>query len=981
MVGKFLAIGKACLVTIVAVLSLFFFKRLTDHYLVFVETPFQFFMVSTLIASWYGGFSQGLASIALAILLSVAYFFPDFRTLGSLGPATELRIALFALNGTIVSGICWTLQRARRSLDEAREQLYTGDQFRSIYDSNMIGLLFARLDGSILKANDYVLEMLGYSRDDLLQGRVNWLQITPDEHMSATREAIERLSHQDVIRPFEKQFLHKDGRPISVLIGSAILDRARDLIVTFVLDITDRKLNQDALNRAYAELEEKVARRTHELSESRSFLDSIIEHLPVMLFIKDATDLKFVRFNKAGEELIGHSREELIGKTDFDFFPAEQAASFIAKDRQVLEGAKVVDIAEEPIQTKRGERILHTRKIPIIGKDGKPSFLLGVSEDITDMKAAEAQSIRLMEESAARREAERVAQQMAFSAEAVRILSSSLNYKDTLHSFARLVVPRMADLCSIDIIEENEQPHTIIHIHRDPETTNRMADYLQRFPKNWNAKIGSGAAMRSGRPILISEFGEEHVKMLGVTEEQHEFLLSLKIRSAMFVPLQVYDKVLGTLSFALSDTDRRYTDLDLSFATDFARGASFAIENARLFERAHEANRAKSAFLANMSHEIRTPLGAMLGFAELTLESKRLASEEQVHMRTIIRNGRQLLRIVNDILDLSKVESDRLSIEQIQFSFHQLVEDIESLLHLQAEEKGLALRFHRPDNLPDTLVCDPTRVRQILINVIGNALKFTDQGGVDVSLGVEPQEDGNGYLIEARVQDSGIGITTEQAKRLFRPFAQGDSSMTRKFGGTGLGLYLSKRLAQVLGGDLVLEKSHPGKGSLFRITFKALKASAEIPLHGNRRPVEDFSVNLQVTEGASVGKLKVLVADDAPDNRLLVSHYVSQMGYSVETAEDGRQAVDKALQGDFDVILMDIQMPRMDGFQALEHLRKENYTGPIVALTAHAMKGDRERCIEAGFDSYLVKPIDKTSLSNLLKGNTLRGKRSHEPRA
>lgn len=393
------------------------------------------------------------------------------------------------------------------------------------------------------------------------------------------------------------------------------------------------------------------------------------------------------------------------------------------------------------------------------------------------------------------------------------------------------------------------------------------------------------------------------------------------------------------------------------------------LKNAK--NQAESANQAKSVFLANMSHEIRTPLGAILGFAELMTNPQQSPSERQDCIMTIMRNGVQLSKVLNDILDLSKIELQKLDIEKVPFSLIEVIEDVMSLLRLKAQENDTLLVVNFVSLLPEKILSDPNRLRQILINIVGNAIKFTNQGQVSVRVSLmQPENKKNSPLIKFEIKDTGTGIASDKVGKLFQPFTQADSSMTRKFGGSGLGLSLSRNLARTLGGDLILAESTPGKGSTFVLTIDC----------GSLENLRAFSQDeiqkpksLEPTEEDDQSKLhdkKILVVDDSPDNRVLVRHYLSHVGARVELAENGLIGMNLALENDYSVVLMDIQMPVMDGYKAVSMLREKGYKKPIVALTAHAMKGDREQCLRAGFDDHLSKPINRATLIETLKKAT-----------
>jgi signal transduction histidine kinase len=373
-----------------------------------------------------------------------------------------------------------------------------------------------------------------------------------------------------------------------------------------------------------------------------------------------------------------------------------------------------------------------------------------------------------------------------------------------------------------------------------------------------------------------------------------------------------------------------------------------------------EANRAKSDFLANISHEIRTPLGAVLGFAELLMESGVSEREKHVYMTAIKRNGQMLSALINDILELAKVEAGRIEIERIEFSLSELLAEVVSALEPQASKKGLPLHVERGSRLPETLKADPIRLKQILMNILGNAVKFTSQGSVVLRLDVENRAESEADLI-IEVEDTGVGISARQIDRLFKPFTQVDTSTTRRFGGTGLGLVLSQKLARAMGGDLKLKWSIPGGGSCFEIRIKAeVEKQAQVQLeNGERAEVTPARLPL-------AGR-QILVVDDSLDNQMLISRILKLLGSEVDLAGDGEEAIDKALAKAYDIVLMDLQMPKLGGVEATKRLREQGFERPIVALTAHALKGDRQKCLSVGCTDYLTKPIQRQHLVQVLE--------------
>lgn len=371
-----------------------------------------------------------------------------------------------------------------------------------------------------------------------------------------------------------------------------------------------------------------------------------------------------------------------------------------------------------------------------------------------------------------------------------------------------------------------------------------------------------------------------------------------------------------------------------------------------------DAARAKSDFLANMSHEIRTPMNAVLGYADLLLAADLTPQARAEHAQTIRANGEHLLALLNDVLDLSKLDAGRMSVESIAFDPRELVAEVAAIVRPRAEQAGLTLEV-RADGETPALVCgDPTRLRQIALNLASNAVKFTRAGAVGISLSCAPATAGRRRLCVA-VSDTGVGLSPAELGRLFQAFSQADSSTTRRFGGTGLGLSISQRLAALLDGEITVE-SAPGRGSTF--TLSLLVGDAPDAPMAPAGPISLTSLEPPPTPSIAVTG-RVLVAEDVAVNRRLLAILLEGVGAVVTPADDGAAAVARALEGPpFDLILMDMQMPERDGYDATADLRRAGYAGPIVALTAHAMAEDRARCLAAGCDDYLTKPIDRRAL-------------------
>lgn len=385
-----------------------------------------------------------------------------------------------------------------------------------------------------------------------------------------------------------------------------------------------------------------------------------------------------------------------------------------------------------------------------------------------------------------------------------------------------------------------------------------------------------------------------------------------------------------------------------------------------LYQMAEAATKAKSEFLANMSHEIRTPLTAILGYTELLLSDAKNSEafpQTREALEIIYRNGQYLLRLIEDILDLAKIEAGRLRVEKSRCHLPTLMTDILSLMRVRAAAKNLELTIVNEGPVPEYIETDPIRLRQILINLIGNAIKFTELGGVRVVVRTTQAEDG-GVRLAFDVVDSGIGIPPEQLEKIFEPFHQVDSSATRRHGGSGLGLTISRRLARMLGGDITV-RSTVGKGSTFTLTIDPGDLLRANLIFEGITAVQRQLGPLNEAKAEEIRfSGRILLAEDGPDNQRFFEFILRRAGAEVTLVEDGQRAVDSALSAaqagqPFDLILMDMQMPVLDGYEATRRLRAAGYIGPIVALTAHAMEGAAEECLAAGCDDYIAKPVDR----------------------
>lgn len=373
-------------------------------------------------------------------------------------------------------------------------------------------------------------------------------------------------------------------------------------------------------------------------------------------------------------------------------------------------------------------------------------------------------------------------------------------------------------------------------------------------------------------------------------------------------------------------------------------------------KRVEEASVIKEQFMANMSHEIRTPMNAIIGFNDRLIKTK-LNDEQQEYVAAVKTSGENLLTIINDILDFSKIEAGMVTIEHIRFNLHELLQNVYKLFFLKAKEKNISLRLHYPKDIPEFLMGDPTRLTQILINLVGNALKFTGQGNIDITVEVI-KDDIQNATVQFKVKDTGIGILEEKISEVFERFTQAESDTSRIFGGTGLGLSIVKKLVELQSGTITVE-SIKEEGSLFKFTIPYKKA----PVVATTIKTPPEKIHHAVTND----KIKILIVEDNLLNQKLAAFMLTDFGYAFDICGNGKLAVDKLEQDVYDLVLMDIQMPEMDGYEATGVIRKKlKLNIPIVAMTAHAMPGEKDKCLGFGMTDYISKPIKETDLHNLI---------------
>ncbi len=735
--------------------------------------------------------------------------------------------------------------------------------------------------------------------------------------------------HYRIVRPSDWAIRWLEGR------GQAKYndDGEANCLLGIVSDITEKKLLQLEAERA------------------RQELHNYFMQAPVPLVILTGPDHHFTLANAPYERLVGR---KVVGKTVREAFSDKIAKDFIPLLDQVYRTGVPYVGNELPIQfpDENGKDIDYWINVgyqPARDKQGNTIGLFVIVHDVTEQVLAR----KNLENSEA------------------RLLQS----ESMLKTLKQIAENERAKLASIFA-----QSPGAIAVFEGPNHVFTMANpaYVTQFFGGRQDLIGQSVskavpeAVEQGFEKLLNTVYQTGVPYIGIETPIDLLQPDGKMRkfhlNLVYQPLRdTAEKITGIVAVITDVTEQVATRIRLQESEARLQAAK---------SEAEKANQTKSSFLANMSHEIRTPLSAILGFTDLLKDSELSFRERNQFLETISRNGKALTTIIDDILDLAKVESGKLDIENLNFSLFDLIDDVMDVFRERTHSKNIFLRAHLNKNTPARVFSDPTRIRQILINLVGNAVKFTTNGGVTIEVSASENSDEKTQFT-ILVKDTGVGLTSEQKERLFQPFMQADNSTTRKFGGTGLGLALSKRLAGALGGDIFIEANENAQnGCTFGFTFAASvpkQSVTDVKIKDNTQ--KNIEQNDQLLSGVSV-----LLAEDSTDNQLLVRLVLTKQGATVETANNGVEAFKMGMNGNFDIALMDIQMPEMDGYEATRALREAGFKKPIVALTAHAMPEERARTLAAGCSAHLTKPLNQAELIETIERLTSYTKNNVDPR-
>jgi PAS domain S-box-containing protein len=763
--------------------------------------PFVLFFGAVLGTSLFAGVGPAICAVLLSMPLG-AYTF--VMGAGYSVVQASFQSLLFAVDGILVIYLTSLTKKGARSLEDANRQgSESEEKYRALFDSIdegfcVVEVLFDDADNPVdyrfldvnrvFEKQTGIKNAIGHRMREIAPAHEeHWFQIYGQIALTGEPRRFENPA--DALGRFYDVYAFRIGRP-----------EQRHVAILFN-DITERKQADEALR---VDISERT-RIEKDLKAANAFLDAIIEHIPLVLFLKEAKSLRYVRLNRAGEDLLGWPKETFIGKNDYDLWPRPQAEFFVEKDRETLKG-KMIDIAEESIQTRhQGVRILHTKKVPILDAAGHPMFLLGISEDITERR--------------------RIEKEQQFLADVSVALSASLEYEETLANVARLAVQNFADWSAVDVIDEEGKFSRLKVASADPAQA-ALCAVLEQMPRDRDLPHLMRSVIESKRPIVVEHVTRPYIESHARGPAHLQALLATGVTSFVAVPLLVRGQPLGALFLGSSTLPHVMGQRDLRLAEALAYRAATAIENARLYRSSVHATHLRDQLLGVVAHDLRNPLSAIL--AQLWALRPHGAKSERRSVKpvqVIERAAKRMNRLIQDLLDVAVMESGQLTIERAQLAPRDLIVGAVDMERPLASSSSLELRVDLDGDLPD-IWGDKDRLLQVFENLIGNAIKFTKAGG-RITVGAASRD----HEVVFRVADTGAGIAPENLPRVFDRFWQGSRAGRA---GAGLGLPITKGIVEAHRGRIWVE-SVAGSGSTFFFTIPTASAAQE-RLSDRRRP-------------------------------------------------------------------------------------------------------------------------------------------------
>ncbi len=791
---------------------------------------------------------------------------------------------------------------------KAQEELKESeDKFRTLAESSPYAIMIYQ-DDYWIYSNPAGMQLSGYSAKELY--KMKFWEFAVDEHQDLVKKhGLRRQDGKQTKPTYEFKIRTKEGEEKWVyLSGSSLLYKGGFAGIISVIDITERKIAEDSIHR------------------EQMILRTLIDNLPDTIYFKDIEGRKIVA-NKADLKLMGISDEaQALGKTDIDMFGNEIGQKGYYDDMQVISKGLPLINSENEVEDAEGKKHwLLTSKIPLYGENGKVTGLVGIGHDITVRKQAEQIQWVLLNIS----NAVMITDELGELFEKIRTLLGTL--LDTTNFFIAFY-DEIDEMLSIPYLKDEK-------------------DKIVQWPVGNSA---TGYIIKNKRSLLIGKDDIEILSQHGVIE-----IVGEPCFMWLGVPLIVGEKAIGALVIQSYDSTSAFSLKDVEMLEFVSRQLSLSIQRKKAEQdirdalaKAEESDRLKTAFLNNMSHEIRTPLNGILGFTSLLEDADTSPEDQQFFHRIINQNGEQLLAIINDIISIATIEAGQEKVREAITNVNEMLSMLFEQFKLQGTGKKLILNYRTFLRSEDSVIkTDETKLRQILTNLIGNALKFTEQGMVEFGC----RKVGN--MIEFFVTDTGIGIPPDLHEVIFDRFRQINLNPKKEYGGNGLGLAISKAFVELLGGSIRLE-STPGKGTTF--WFSIPYSQVGIPVEQSVPVVNQIPI--------ANGKVKtLLVAEDVYTNYQLLEVILKKLNYKVIHVLNGIEAVESCRSNpQIDLVLMDMKMPEMDGYEATGIIKKLRPDLPVIAVTAYAQGGDRERALKAGCDDYISKPIKPEILMGVL---------------
>jgi PAS domain S-box-containing protein len=814
--------------------------------------------------------------------------------------------------GKFVHTRCFTRDVTdRKRADEETARLAAIVEFS---DDAIIG---KTLEGIIVSWNDAAERMYGYAAEEAIGQHISLL--APHERIEELSGIMSKLRNGERVVHLETKRVRKDGTQLDVsLTISPIRDAAGRPVgaSTIARDITEKKRVQE------------------ELRESEQRFRNMADNAPVLIWVNDLEGCEFV--NREYMKFLGVSEVDVRGFDWAQFIHPDDRDAYMSTYNEALSRGATFETQFRFRQRDGEYRWMQSVGTPRFSVAGKLLGYIGSTLDITDIKQA--------------------GERMAFLAEAGETLSASLEYEATLERFASLAVESLADYCLIDIVGDDGIVRRVATAHADP-ALDALTGELRRFPPDLSKPEGIPKVLRTGKTEVVPRLTDEQLTSLTQGEEHRRLLERLDLKSFMTVPLVARGRVTGALTLAATGTERAYAPLDVALAEELARRAALAIENARLYSRAQEVNRAKDEFLATLSHELRTPLTPIIGWTNMIRSGRLGAQDTGQGLDVIEKNAHSLSRLINDLLDMSSILSGKMRIERAPVALDAVVREAIETVRPRADARRVALEITSANGGERVSVNgDRTRLVQVFWNLLDNAVKFSPDGGR-----VRVRVEGENGAARVHVEDEGAGVAREFLPHVFERFRQADMGTTRRHGGLGIGLALVKSFVEAHGGRVEVESEGDDRGTRFTVSLPAVTVPRE-------QDAEDAGAGATI-EPCPEETCRVLLIEDAPDTLEMLRVVFDSRGYSATTCASAEEALSVAEGQRFDIIVSDIGLPRIDGYELIERLRRLPHMRgvPALALTGYASTKDAQAALDAGFDAHVAKPVNPSALAEQME--------------